>query len=129
MIYKHLKEQTVRHWQIGIVIWSLVLLSGCASFGLGSRILTSKEQVFVIPKGAKFTAVIDKKNTELIADADLIALYTGSYAELQEAANKQSMKKALLTKKNAGIWAGFGGLGALLGKLAQMIGKKKKGKK
>ena len=112
-----------------ILLLLVLFVSGCANYGQKSVILTSREEVFIIPAGANFVAIQPPNITipqEFIAPETLVVLYKGQLLELEEAANKRVLKAPRQNKMKALIG---GGIVSLLGIGAGLIKKFKGGKK
>ena len=103
-----------------------ILFSGCATFsGHHSVILTSRDQTWIIPKGAKFQAIQKpayKTLTSFIADDDLIVLYKGTYLEMVMSANDKILKAQKAERKKGYLYAS---IASLLSLLAGIFGRKK----
>lgn len=68
-----------------------LFLTGCQTV---NSILTTKEQYFFIPAGAKIEAVIIKgqRAQEVIVDHDMWCINASYLVELQEAANAETLE-------------------------------------
>jgi hypothetical protein len=111
--------------KILIVILLAVMCSGCAAIAKQSlpTVLTSKEQMWIIPAGTPFKAVQSAKEPakEFVeATSDLVVLYEGNLQELEQEANRQAITKARAAKKQGAL---LGGLGSILTILAGLLGK------
>jgi len=104
----------------------LVLLSatGCSLKSVaGSKILTSKEQVWIIPRGNSFPALINKEIKQVTPDDDMLVIYKGSWAELQESADKRALKVAKTEKTKRKIWSVVASILSIGATLALKMGK------
>jgi len=113
------------------LLFSLLLFFvGCARFATRHyTVLTSKDLVWIVPKGAKFQAIQPpqyKDLTEFVADSDLIVLYKGKYMELVRESNDKFLKRIKAERYKA---VGIGSLVSLLSFLGGLFSRKRKGKK
>lgn len=110
-----------------LILLSLLFLVGCVHFRPKQyAVLTSKDLVWIIPKGAKFQAIqppLYKDLTEFVADSDLIVLYKGKYMELVRESNSRFLKRLKAERYKA---VGLGSLASLLSFLAGLMRRKKK---
>ena len=112
-----------------VIILLGIMCSGCAMLAKQSlpTVLTSKEQLWIIPAGTPFKAVQTPKEPAkefVVADADLVVLYQGNLQELEQEANRKAVKAARKAKTTGAVW---GSIGSLLAIIAGMFGKKKIG--
>jgi len=113
------------------LLFSLLLsFVSCAHFPTKHyTVLTSKDLVWIIPKGAKFQAIQPpryKKLTDFVADSDLIVLYKGKYMELVKESNDRFLKRIRAERYRA---IGIGSLASLLSFLGGLFSRKRKDKK
>ena len=82
--------------------------------------MRSDEEIFTIVEGSKFTTIRDGKPIEIIAPAQLVALYKGNLLKLEEEANVRVIKTARNAKKQGAF---LGIIGSVFTIIAGLIGK------
>jgi len=76
--------------------------------------------MFSIVAGSKLTVIRDNKPTEILAPAQLIAIYKGNLLNQEKEANAKLLKGTRAAKKQGKIWTA---IGSLLGVLMALFGK------
>ena len=121
MNYNNLKNNWPKLCLLTMMLAQLLFVSGCVSLEPRSGILTSKEQMWTIPAGTKFTAIQAPKYStpkEFAADEDLAVLYKGKLLELEVEADSRAFKAADQARTR-GLWLGI--LGSLLALIAGLV--------
>jgi len=92
---EHLKNNTARPWLLVILCLLLISISGCASLGRNTYILTETESYYYIPPNTSFNAQLVKDGpvVEVKRTQPTWAVDAGYLAKLQEEANAQALKK------------------------------------
>lgn len=110
-----------------LVISLLLFLGGCSYFTPKPNlptVLTSREQMWTIPKGVAFKAIQKPAYPTLtefmVPDDDLKVIYAGNLLELEQEANNRAVKAAKGAKVQGAL---LGSIGSFLTLLAGLFAK------
>ena len=124
MRLKNLKRNLPKLLLLTTLLLPLFTVSGCLSLGTKSATyLTSREQIFFVPKGETFPIIDGEKRDEVIATEDMVVVHKGTYMDLTKEANNKALTGNKLDKKKMTIW------GAVAGAIGVVVALLKKFKK